>query len=177
MPPKHANTHTFALTRQQLVLLAGAALLVCGLFFSLGLLSGYFFFASSLRRKLPEAEQVQKMREESEKASFYQTLTDEKTPVPQLRPQAPAREQGTPAPEAPSPYKVQVGAFRQEKEARALQERLQKKGYQAQVLKAQLKDKGIWFRVRVGNCADKEQAQALAEQLRKREHLPTLIVK
>ncbi len=171
MAQRHRKNYSFSLARGQIVFLAVLLLLLCGLAFSLGIVVGYGTLTSSLREQLPEQDVLAESREESEDASFYETLTDNSSL---------ARKQ-PPEPKMPIPakihYQVQVGAFRQKKEARALQKRLQEKGYLVMVSRADLKEKGAWFRVRVGNCDTKGQAGKLAKKIKKEEHLPALIVK
>lgn len=170
MPRRRTKSYSFTLSRGQIIFLVILFLLFSSLIFSLGLVGGYGMFISSLRQQLPKQGELKSSREESEQASFYETLPDE-APLSQTTAQAPRPSSTT------TTYRVQVGAFRQEKEARALQKRLQGKGYQVAVTKANLKGEGTWFRVRVGNCANKTKAQELAKKLQQKEHLPTLIVK
>ncbi len=169
MPRRRNKSYSFTLSRGQIILLAILLLLLGSVIFSLGLVGGYGMFATSLRQQLPKQGELANNRENSEQASFYETLPDETSPsqtTPQTHKSSPS-----------APYQVQVGAFRQEKEARALQERLQGKGYRVMVTKADIKGKGSWFRVRVGKCANKTKARKLAKRLQQKEHLPTLIVK
>jgi len=172
LPRRRTKSYSFTLSRGQIIFLVILFLLFSSLIFSLGLVGGYGMFISSLRQQLPKQGELKSSREESEQASFYETLPDE-APLSQTTTQTPRPSSTT----TTTTYRVQVGAFRQEKEARALQERLQGRGYQVVVTKVELKEKGSWFRVRVGNCANKTKAQELAKKLQQKEHLPTLIVK
>lgn len=131
---------------------------------------GYGMLTSTLHQQLPKQEELASSQEKSEEATFYETLQDN----PQESPVTPQSKDHI---TSSNNYQIQVGAFRQEKEAQALQKRLQKKGYYTIVTKAVLKGKGIWFRVRAGNCATKAEARELADKLSKKEHLPTLIVR
>ncbi len=67
-------------------------------------------------------------------------------------------------------YAVQVGSFAANADANKMKKRLLDKGYPAFVVEADLGQKGVWYRVRVGPYADRpaaEQVQALVAEREK----------
>jgi len=70
---------------------------------------------------------------------------------------------------------VQVGSFRREQDAQAVVQRLQKKGFPAMVVKADLAGKGIWYRAMVGPYADRGAAAAVVQKLRKEEKMEAFV--
>jgi cell division protein FtsN len=70
---------------------------------------------------------------------------------------------------APEAWTVQVNAYPDERSAQQLVDRLKSKGYNASVTEASNKGK-LWYRVRVGRYASKEEAKKLEETLRTNEN-------
>lgn len=71
----------------------------------------------------------------------------------------------------PSPVKpkevrftIQVGSFQDRESAERLALELESLGYDAYVEKAVIPHRGVWYRVRVGNFATKEEAKAWADR-------------
>ena len=62
---------------------------------------------------------------------------------------------------------VQVASYSLKSEAEAQRSKLAAKGYNASIVESNLKDKGIWYRVRVGKRLDPEAAKELAAKLGK----------
>lgn len=140
----------------------------------------------------------------SERFTFYETLGETKRPpilpeerspkgvspaskpsergrtstssVESLHPASPV-EGATQAPtmKAARPYAVQVAAFDERPSAEAMAADLKRKGYPAYVVAFQNLDRGTWYRVRVGNYPAREAAQAVADQLSRKERLKTFI--
>ena len=98
--------------------------------------------------------------------SLVMNLEDE-SPVP-----APTATKSTSA--APG-FAVQVGAFRQEPEAKALVARAKAAGFNA-FHQSVNTDQGVLFRVRLGPEADREKAEALLQKARRNLGLPGMIV-
>lgn len=108
-------------------------------------------------------------------------INEKPKPIPQpvpattTAPQKPAQQQTKqnenataakqPAPPPPAGYVVQVASFNSRKDAEALKAKLNAKGYNAVISEIDLKDKGIWQRVRIGRRLDKESAIKIANQL------------
>lgn len=69
---------------------------------------------------------------------------------------------------------IQVAAMRTEAAASRLAAELDRRGYAARVERADLAEKGIWFRVRVGGFASESAAAAALERLRREGFSPLL---
>jgi cell division septation protein DedD len=68
-------------------------------------------------------------------------------------------------------FTIQVGAFQQKEEAEQLAFRLKEHGYDAYVVLANIPNKGIWHRVRVGHYKERDFATQAGEKLAQVEHL------
>jgi len=98
---------------------------------------------------------------------------DSARPTPEEPPQSeepPSAEAPPSDPEAPSTdksgrYLVQVSAFREPGPAEKLKARLAMQGLQARVVRADLGDKGIWHRVRLGPYAARAEAAKVQARL------------
>lgn len=88
---------------------------------------------------------------------------------------------GTAAESAPAVaggrFVVQVGSFRDEDDARTLQEKLLKKDFSVFIQQADLGDKGTWYRVRVGPFADAETARGAADLLKAQEKIDGFVTR
>lgn len=73
-------------------------------------------------------------------------------------------------------YTVQVGAFKDEKEAEILKTKLGKKGYNINIVREMRKDVNL-FKVRSGDFNTKREAELFAIRLSKTEGLPAFVVK
>jgi cell division septation protein DedD len=73
-------------------------------------------------------------------------------------------------------YTVQVAAFKTEKDANRLVEKLKSDGYAAYRTITKIEGKGIWFRVRVGKYKSRAEALKLQQRLKKAGK-ETMIVK
>ena len=62
-------------------------------------------------------------------------------------------------------YSVQVASSRNREDSERLQQKFIAYGYESHVLVADLGDRGIWYRVRVGNLATKEEAEVLRREI------------
>ena len=65
-------------------------------------------------------------------------------------------------------FVIQVGSFRKKSRASLLAEKLKREGYEAYIVKKDLKDKGIWYRVLVGDFLNKEEAKSVLDKLKKK---------
>ncbi|WP_136513557.1 SPOR domain-containing protein [Geomonas edaphica] len=59
-------------------------------------------------------------------------------------------------------YLVQVASYKDKQEAESVRAKLAAKGVAAYVVESKLKDKGVWYRIRVGKHLSKQEAQQLA---------------
>ncbi|TSK08891.1 MAG: SPOR domain-containing protein [Geobacter sp.] len=59
-------------------------------------------------------------------------------------------------------YLVQVASYKDKQEAESARAKLTAKGVAAYVVESKLKDKGVWYRIRVGKHLSKQEAQQLA---------------
>jgi cell division septation protein DedD len=82
------------------------------------------------------------------------------------------------APPAPGkPLTVQIAAVKSEGEARQLAERLRQKGFAPYVEPISIPDKGVWYRVRMGEFPSKEFARSTMERLQKDGFAPAVVPK
>jgi len=72
-------------------------------------------------------------------------------------------------------YTVQVGAFKNESDARMLSEKLEKKGYNTRMTVIQEKNRGKLFKVMVGAFSMRKDADILALKLKKAEGLKAFV--
>ena len=69
-----------------------------------------------------------------------------------------------------APYVIQAYSFQNKTRADATASVLKSQGYPAYVLMSDLGEKGIWYRVRVGEFKNQQEAQDTLEKLKKDEH-------
>lgn len=74
------------------------------------------------------------------------------------------------------PYAVQVGAYRDAKEARHKMSEWKTRGYPAYVISSDLGDKGQWYRVRIGAFATRGEATNFLTDLKGRETADGIVV-
>ncbi len=111
---------------------------------------------------------------------FYTLLPEmEVDPAPQDRPADPLQEEGAtqPIPEtqgdegptrpegAEGNFLLQVASFQEHRPAEELKARLALQGLDAEVIEAQLQERGTWYRVRLGPFPDRAQAEDVRSQL------------
>jgi cell division septation protein DedD len=99
----------------------------------------------------------------------------EKSPAPSTAASAPAPPAAPPAPG--KPLTVQVAAVKSEAEARQLAERLRQRGYAPYVEAIAFPDKGVWYRVRMGEFPSKEFARSTVDRLQKDGFAPAIVPK
>ena len=98
----------------------------------------------------------------------------EPAPLPARPPQvAPKVETSKP----PTGYVVQTGSFKKVEEAERLKNQLTAKGYKAFVRKADLGEKGVWYRVLLGPMSTKSEADAVVGDLKKKARLSGFVRK
>jgi len=70
---------------------------------------------------------------------------------------------------------IQVAAVKEARIAAKLVDQLRVNGYTAYQEKVILKQKGTWYRIRIGSFVDAAEAQATLQKLRKEKHRPILV--
>jgi cell division protein FtsN len=74
-----------------------------------------------------------------------------------------------------SKYALQLGSYKNRSQAEELEKELRGKGYNAYILEVSILDKGTWYRVKVGDYEDLEQAKQAAVDLQQKESLSVII--
>ena len=69
-----------------------------------------------------------------------------------------------------SPFVIQAYSFQNKTRAEAIVSILKSQGYAAYILMSDLGEKGIWYRVRVGEYKNQKEAEQALEKLKKDEH-------
>ena len=75
---------------------------------------------------------------------------------------APAAKPAEAKPASEVRYLVQIASYRDKKEAEAAQAKLSTKGVAAYLVESKVKDKGVWYRLRVGRHLSKDEAEQLS---------------
>ena len=70
-------------------------------------------------------------------------------------------------------YTVQIASYKSEKDAQDLVNKLESKGYDARIIKAQIPNKGLWYRIRLGAFETKLLANDYGVKLTREEPLIT----
>lgn len=103
-------------------------------------------------------------------------VIDEKKP-----PAEPAREE--PIAEAPvreevpkGKFTIQVGSYQSSQEATQTMNQWKKKGYQAFLATGNVPGKGVWYRVRIGGFATRDEASKYLEKLKQKEKASAIVV-
>jgi DedD protein len=73
-------------------------------------------------------------------------------------------------------FQIQVASFKRVEDADAFVEQLRKRGHKAYRLVAQVPNRGVWHRVRIGPFANKYEAQKYRDQLERKERMGAFIV-
>jgi cell division septation protein DedD len=89
-----------------------------------------------------------------------------------------SRESGaeTAPPGGPGGFQLQVSSFKTQEEADAFASALRRRGHKAYVEPAQVKGRGLWFRVRIGPFKYKRSAILYRQDFEAKERLVTFIV-
>ncbi|MDH4232256.1 MAG: SPOR domain-containing protein [Nitrospirota bacterium] len=140
---------------------------------------GKIFFRVLIGRFHDKTEAVEYaamvLRKEGLKAIGVGTLEAPVPATPELQQIAPPEEPPVSNAGEKGNYSVQVGFFRNEKNAASLSEKLKEKGYDAFVQRYVNKNKKIFFRVMVGRFHDKTGAVEQAEIIQRREGMKSII--
>lgn len=91
---------------------------------------------------------------------------------------ASALENGTEGAEEGKPggYQLQASSFRSEAEAQAFASALRKRGHRAHVERAEIPNRGTWYRVRIGPFRSRAEARAYRARFEQREQLVPYVV-
>lgn len=76
----------------------------------------------------------------------------------------------------PGGYQLQASSFRNETEAQAFANALRKRGHKAHVERADLGERGVWYRVRIGPFRSRAEARTYRAQFEQKEHLVPYLV-
>lgn len=113
-----------------------------------------------------------------------QTLAQASAPAPQSTQQqiptvgsAPSADQALPATRLQGSHVVQVGSFGSAADAASLRQRMLDKGYPAFLAEANLGDRGIWYRVRIGPYADADTAGIARQIILEKEKIEGLVTR
>lgn len=126
--------------------------------------------------------------------TFYSALTEPRQTPPVAKAPEPPKpaltktEEKPAAPPAPVPntrkpvpddrsFLLQVASYKNQVSAQKLLKELSSDGYAGTVVRADLGERGVWFRVRVGPYATREEAGSVLEKLRKDRSLKGYVVK
>lgn len=74
-------------------------------------------------------------------------------------------------------FTLQVASFQDHREASLMLNRLKRAGHNAFLVRVNMPETGIWFRVRVGPFKSKQKAWAYKEEFESKERLPAFVVK
>jgi cell division septation protein DedD len=126
--------------------------------------------------------------------TFYSALTEPRKDVPPAPPPQPVKTPGTPVVEKQATPSVstprisdpilgsgsvmlQVASYKDQLNARKLLQDLSSEGYAGTVVRAELGERGIWFRVRIGPYKTGKESEGVLKKLRKERKLKGFIVK
>lgn len=76
----------------------------------------------------------------------------------------------------PGGYQLQASSFRSEAEAQAFASALRKRGHRAHVERAEIPNRGTWYRVRIGPFKSRAEARAYRAHFERKEQLVPYIV-
>ena len=126
--------------------------------------------------------------EKSEKSTSYEDIINKlddlmkeepkKRVTPPVAPTGSAKKAVTPSVISRKHYRIQVSSFRKMSHARALESKLQKKGYSAFIKSVEVsKAKGTWYRVFLGEYQTEASARAAAQKAQRLHKLKTIVLK
>ncbi len=170
---KEKDAYTFQLGKVPFALLMASLFAALALAFTIGYLAG------QITARQEQAEQMYADQDEEEFPWTFYDLREGDAPAPNLT-EAPAPKgspRAIPDRSDTGRFTIQVAAIRDESRALELESRLNRKGYYAYTIKTDLQAKGVWFRVRVGRFATREEALSAAEKIEADERLDTLVVR
>ena len=84
--------------------------------------------------------------------------------------------EGTAEAGKPGGYQLQASSFRSEAEAQAFANALRQRGHRAHVERAEIPNRGTWYRVRIGPFRSRAEARAYRAQFEQKEQLVPYLV-
>jgi len=120
----------------------------------------------TVRRSIPAEKQAAEVQppQEQQKPRAVQAVKPASIPPPSVAKALPK-----------SGYAVQIGAFTNRQNALSITKKYQEKGYSPHVYKSKPKDKGILYRVLIGNFHDRKEAVRLADKIRSEENIDAMV--
>jgi cell division protein FtsN len=126
-----------------------------------------FTFYETLTRKEGTGKDTQKEATGKKEQKTKEKKGEIKTAVPKTAKGKESRETVA----ATESFFVQVASFQEEATAEGLRKRLAKKGYPVQVVPVEIAKMGLWYRVRLGSFATREEAEAAQKRVTVEEHI------
>jgi DNA-binding response OmpR family regulator len=132
----------------------------------------------------PMVESLQETQKPQEAQKPQQKVEEGKPALPPAPASAPARVPSAAPVTSPAPkvkpsakmgYSVQIGVFKSEANAAAFSRKYKEKGYDAFTHKSTLQDKGIVYRVLLGNSVNKKEAVKFADSVRDKEKIGAVV--
>ena len=178
------------LGNKQLVFIFFIAIVICGLFFMVGVKVGKEAKEMELKVarqyatpgvKPSPQETVSQEIKSPEEITLPEQAAKEAEPreaPPQTAQPSPTRieePKGQPTPSVKGYYTIQVMAISDRARAFSIRDNLKNKGYPAYVVTATGPNDKVTYKVRIGRFATKEEAQKVAQQVKEREKLATWI--
>jgi len=194
---KIREKHEFSLDNIELALVFAALLLLLVLSFSLGIMAGrgmkeVVLVQTPAEGFTPSSIEASAITEAASKGppqttattaepqfTFYETLTKvtPETITPGGKTVAPVEKTKLPPADVKGgKYSIQLSSSTDKNRSRRKVDELKKKGYPAFLEEADLKEKGKWYRVKVGHFASREEATKYAISLRKKEKISNFVV-
>lgn len=123
---------------------------------------------AELPQDLPDQPQAEPATAAQESADLAAT---EERPAPVAEQAPEAGTSALPAATADGSHVIQIGAFQTAADAIALKQQMLDKEYPAYVMEADLGDKGLWYRVRLGPYADADKAEIVRRWIEEKDQL------
>ena len=124
----------------------------------------------STETEAPAATRTEKSAAATQPAAQNTQLAMTSKPITLIIPQVPAPEKNTGTESqpnlAPIPFTIQVSSFKDKTKAELELAGLKAAGHSAYISEVDLKEKGTWYRIYVGNFATKSQADEFLSKLK-----------
>jgi len=178
------------LGNKQLIFIFFIAIVICGLFFMVGVKVGKEAKEVELKvaseyatpgvkpsPKEPVSQDIKSpeeitLPELTEKETKPTSAPPQTTKLPPAGKEEPKRQ---PTPSVNGYYTIQVMAISDRERAFSIRDSLKNKGYPAYMVTATDPDDKVTYKVRIGRFATREEAQKVAQQVKEREGLTTWI--
>ena len=121
----------------------------------------------------PAEEKPAEAEQKKTEAEQKKPEAEQKKPTEENPPAAEEKQAG----DSGSRFVLQVASVRKQESADSELKRLRTRGYQVEVLEADLGAKGKWYRVLVGKFANREAAEAFQKEFEVKETRPGTLVK